>query len=352
MRLTGAVFFRVEARAPWVIEVPDTSRLSSVTLPRAQHVISYHVVTRGACWGALVDDAPVRLTAGDVLVIPHGDAYVMSIAPGMRGGPDTAEVLAFMEAMVAGRLPFTIVEGGDGPERLELVCGFLGCDVHPFNPLLAALPRVLPVRQAFAAGDPLGRLIELTIAESQDRRAGSECVRLRLSELMFVEVVRRHLAALPPSRRDGWPACETARSAARSRSCTTGRATPGPSRASPGRPASRDPPWPSGSRISSASRRCSTSRGGGCRWRPASSPTAETKVSAVGLQVGYDSEAAFSRAFKKATGRPTRGLAHPPRPAAGARRPRAPPPARPRVERVAARSRPGTRVVLVRPRPA
>ena len=68
----------------------------------------------------------------------------MSIAPGMRGGPDTAEVLAFMEAMAAGRLPFTIVEGGDGPEQLELVCGFLGCDVHPFNPLLAALPRCFP----------------------------------------------------------------------------------------------------------------------------------------------------------------------------------------------------------------
>ena len=136
VRLTGAVFFRVDATSPWVIEMPDTSALASVTLPRAQHVISYHVVTRGSCWGALLDGAAVRLETGDVLVFPHGDAYVMSMAPGLRGGPDPAEVLAFMGQMIMGRLPFTVVEEGGGRERLALVCGFLGCDVHPFNPLL------------------------------------------------------------------------------------------------------------------------------------------------------------------------------------------------------------------------
>jgi len=89
----------------------------------------------------------------------------------MRGGPDRDEVLEFLRAMAAGRLPFTVVEGGGGADRVHLVCGFLGWDLRPFNPLLA---------------------------EARDRRAGGECVRLRLSELMFVEVVRRHLAALPP----------------------------------------------------------------------------------------------------------------------------------------------------------
>jgi AraC-like DNA-binding protein len=303
VRLTGAVFFRVEARAPWVIEVPDTARLSSVTLPRAQHVISYHVVTHGACWGALADDLPVRLSEGDVLVIPHGDAYVMSMAPGMRGGSDTAEVLAFMEAMVAGRLPFTIVEGGDGPERLELVCGFLGCDVHPFNPLLAALPRVLAVRQAFAAGDPLGRLIELTIAESQDRRAGSECVRLRLSELMFVEVVRRHLAALP--EQTGWLAGLRDRTVGRALAVLHDR--PGDAWTLEG--LARE----AGLSRSALAERFAHLVGEPpmqylTRWRMQVAARlladGETKVSAVGVQVGYDSEAAFSRAFKKATGVP------------------------------------------------
>jgi AraC-like DNA-binding protein len=304
VRLTGAVFFRVDATSPWVIEMPDTSVLAGVTLPRVQHVISYHVVTQGTCHGALLDGASVQLAEGDVLVIPHGDAYVMSIAPGMRGGPDPAEVLAFMGQMVTGRLPFAVAEGGGGPEQLGLVCGFLGCDVRPFNPLLAALPGLLHVRRAFAVGDPLGRLIEFALAESQERRAGGECVRLRLSELMFVEVVRRYLAELPPGQTgwlaglrdrsvgralallherpgDDWTLEELARDVALSRSALAERFTHFVG----------DPPMQYLTRW---------------RMQVAARVLADgqAKVSAVALQVGYDSEAAFSRAFKKAAGVP------------------------------------------------
>jgi AraC-like DNA-binding protein len=304
VRLSGAVFFRVDATSPWVIEVPDTAALAAVTLPRAQHVISYHVVTRGSCSGALLGGASVRLEEGDVLVFPHGDAYVMSIAPGMRGGPKSAEVLAFMREMVMGRLPFAVAEGGGGPEQLGLVCGFLGCDVHPFNPLLTALPSLLHVRRAFTAGDPLGRLIDFAIVESQERRAGGECVRLRLSELMFVEVVRRYLAGLPVEQTgwlaglrdrvvgralgflherpgDDWTLEKLAKDAGLSRSALAERFTHFVG----------DPPmqylarW----RMQVAARLLADG---------------QAKVSAVALQVGYESEAAFSRAFKKLAGVP------------------------------------------------
>lgn len=304
VRLSGAVFFRVDATSPWVIEVPDTAALAAVTLPRAQHVISYHVVTRGSCSGALLGGPSVRLEEGDVLVFPHGDAYVMSIAPGMRGGPKPAEVLAFMREMVMGRLPFAVTEGGGGPEQLGLVCGFLGCDVHPFNPLLTALPSLLHVRRAFAAGDPLGRLIDFAIVESQERRAGGECVRLRLSELMFVEVVRRYLAGLPVEQTgwlaglrdrvvgralgflherpgDDWTLERLAKDAGLSRSALAERFTHFVG----------DPPmqylarW----RMQVAARLLADG---------------QAKVSAVALQVGYESEAAFSRAFKKLAGVP------------------------------------------------
>jgi AraC-like DNA-binding protein len=287
-----------------VIEVPDTSALASVTLPRAQHVISYHVVTRGACWGALLGGAAVKLEEGDVLVFPHGDPYVMSIAPGMRGGPDTAEVLAFMGQMVAGRLPFTITEGGSGPEQLGLVCGFLGCDVHPFNPLLAALPRLLHVRQAFVSGDPLGRLIDFAIAESQDKRAGGECVRLRLSELMFVEVVRRYLAALP-AEQTGWLAGLRDRIVGRALALLHER----PGEAWTLEKLARDV----GLSRSALAERFSHFVGDPpmqylTRWRMQAAARlladGQAKVSAVALQVGYDSEAAFSRAFKKTVGVP------------------------------------------------
>jgi AraC-like DNA-binding protein len=302
VRLTGAVFFRVDATAPWVIEVPDTSALAAVTLPRAQHVISYHVVTHGACWGALLGGAAVKLEEGDVLVLPHGDPYVMSIARGMRGGPDTAEVLAFMGQMAAGRLPFTITEGGSGPERLGLVCGFLGCDVHPFNPLLAALPPLLHVPQAFASVDPLGRLIDFAIAESRAKRVGGECVRLRLSELMFVEVVRRYLGALP-AEQTGWLAGLRDRVVGRALALLHER----PGDAWTLEKLARDV----GLSRSALAERFSHFVGDPpiqylTRWRMQAAARlladGQAKVAAVALQVGYDSEAAFSRAFKKAVG--------------------------------------------------
>lgn len=304
VRLSGAVFFLIDATSPWVIEVPDTSALAAATLPRAQHVISYHIVTRGSCCGALLDGASVRLEEGDVLVFPHGDPYVMSIAPGMRGGPDPAEVLAFMGAMVTGRLPFAVTEGGGGPEQLGLVCGFLGCDVHPFNPLLAALPRLLHVRQAFAAGDPLGRLIDFAIAESQDKRAGGECVRLRLSELMFVEVVRRYLAGLP-AEQTGWLAGLRDRVVGRALAFLHER---------PGEDWTLEKLAKDvGLSRSALAERFAHFVGEPpmqylARWRMQVAARlladGQAKVSTVALRVGYDSEAAFSRAFKKMAGVP------------------------------------------------
>jgi AraC-like DNA-binding protein len=305
VRLTGAVFFRVDATSPWVIEMPDTGALASVTLPRAQHVISYHVVTRGSCSGALLGDGPaVRLTEGDVLVFPHGDPYVMSIAPGLRGGPGPSDVLAFMGEMAAGRLPFSVAEGGGGPPELGLVCGFLGCDAHPFNPLLAALPRLLHVRGAFAPGDPLGRLIDFAVAESQTPRAGGECVRLRLSELMFVEVVRRYLAGLP-AQQTGWLAGLRDRVVGRALALLHER----PAEAWTLDRLARDV----GLSRSALAERFTHFVGEPpvqylTRWRMQVAARlladSHAKVATVARQVGYDSEAAFSRAFKRVAGVP------------------------------------------------
>jgi AraC-like DNA-binding protein len=303
VRLTGALFFLVDASSPWSIALPDGRALAPVILPRAQHVISYHVVTEGSCWGGVLAGPTVRLRAGDILVLPHGDAYAMSTAPSAQGGPDRTEVLTFMRQMAAGQLAIAIREGGGGRERLGLVCGFLGCDVRPFNPLLAALPPLLHVRRGPGwAGDPLGQLIDFTITESRERRPGGECVRLRLSELMFVEVVRRHLATRPAEQTD-W--------LAGLRDPMVGRAL--------GRLHERPAhPWTLAglARDVGASRSVLADRFAHfvghppmqylTRWRiqVAARLLAEgtAKVSAVAREVGYDSEAAFSRAFKRAAG--------------------------------------------------
>src|SRR5262245_1332389 len=88
VRLTGAVFFTVDGASPWVAEAPAASVIASQVMPGAEHVIEYHVVAKGTCYGALVDGAPVRLEAGDVVVFPQGDAHVIASAPGLRDPAD------------------------------------------------------------------------------------------------------------------------------------------------------------------------------------------------------------------------------------------------------------------------
>src|SRR4051794_10395076 len=144
VRLTGAVYFAIDASAPWVAEAPASREIGARILPGAEHVIEYHVVTAGGCWGGIVDQPPVRLEAGDVLVFPQGDAHVVSSAPGMRGGPTTESSLGPEQT----GLPIAISIQGGGTDRVQIICGFLGCDSRPFNPLLTALPRVLHVKGA------------------------------------------------------------------------------------------------------------------------------------------------------------------------------------------------------------
>jgi AraC-like DNA-binding protein len=95
--------------------------------------------------------------------------------------------------MARGELPFVVREGGQGPERLQLVCGFLGCDTLPFNPVLTTLPQLMKVRVQDDSATRLHALLEFAIAESAGARPGSRSVLLRLAELVFVEVLRSYL---------------------------------------------------------------------------------------------------------------------------------------------------------------
>ena len=302
LRLTGALFFPVEASSPWVNEIPASHQLGPLVLPGAQHVVSYHIVTRGECWISLPQAAPARLEAGDIVVIPHGDPYVMSSAPQAPPDAPRDSVLEFFRQMATGSVPAVIVDGGGGPERAKLVCGFLACDVRPFNPILETLPRLLLLRPPPPASDRLGRLVEFALEESLQNRPGARCVLLRLSEVLFVEVVRRHLEGLP-SDQSGWLAGlrdpvvghalallharparswtleRLAREIAVSRSILADRFT-----RLLGQPPMRYL----------------------ARWRMQLAATAiaagTTSLAAVARDVGYGSEAAFSRSFKRIVG--------------------------------------------------
>ena len=117
----------------------------------------------------------------------------------MRG--DNGEA-AMQLAESATRLPLLVEMGGGAAETTHLVCGYLGCDARPFNPLLVHLPRIIHIRRRDGDG-MIQAFVDLALKESDSPAAGSDCVLARLSELMFVDVVRRHLATLPPGE-TGW----------------------------------------------------------------------------------------------------------------------------------------------------
>lgn len=194
VRLTGAVYFTLDASAPWVAEAPPARVVGPHLMPGVEHVIEYHAITAGHCWGGIVDEPPVPLESGDVIVFPQGDAHVVSSAPGMRGTPDRD----YLAEARANRLPLAVKMDGGGAERAEVICGFLGCDARPFNPLLSTLPRMIHVRRQPSEDGVLDQFVKIALSESKAPRAGGDAVIARLSELLFVEVVRRYLATLPP----------------------------------------------------------------------------------------------------------------------------------------------------------
>ncbi len=199
VRLTGAVFFSIDAQAPWVAEAPPARVVGPGMMPGAEHVIEYHMIAEGSCFGGLLDQPAVALSAGDILVFPQGDPHVMSSAAGMRSQPD----FGVYQPAVGRQLPIALDIRGGGSERVRLICGFLGQDSGPFNPLLATLPRVLHVPKDALPGSFREHFIELALRESSAQRPGGESVLARLSELMFIEVVRYYVESLSPDK-TGW----------------------------------------------------------------------------------------------------------------------------------------------------
>jgi AraC-like DNA-binding protein len=199
-------------------------------------------------------------------------------------------------------LPQTVDVAKQTGELTHIVCGFLGCDVRPFNPLVATLPRVLHVRdRAGATRGWLNQFVHVAVAESRDRRPGGQSILSRLSELMFVEAVRRHLESLP-AHETGW--------LAGIRDEAVGRALVALHR-QPKLPWSLDDL----AREAGVSRSVLADRFAVLVGRPpmqylthwrmqlaAGMLARGAKVTSVALDVGYESEAAFSRAFKKITG--------------------------------------------------
>ena len=201
VRLTGAVFFDVEARAPFATESPGADRIGEQVMGAADGVIGFHVVTEGTCWAEAVDgaDPAVRLRAGEMVIFPAGDGNIIASAPGMRGSPDAARYYRPVDRL----LPFALTAGREeGADRCRFVCGFLGCDTRPFNPLLEALPRIVRAPVSEASWRWVTHLLDAAVAATGHGGAGQEAMLAKLAELMFVEALRGHLDQLPPDARN------------------------------------------------------------------------------------------------------------------------------------------------------
>lgn len=309
VRLQGAVYYYVQTDGSWVAEQPRAQDIAGMIMPRAEHVMMYHVVVEGSCWCGVGSHKPVLLAAGDVVVFPRGDSHVLSSAPGMRGSVD---LNAFGMPLPA-QMPFfltrrgesvTLAELAGGAGGTALMCGYFGCDATPFNPLLGSLPAMLHISTKTDRDDCIGQFVRLALAESRAKRPGSEAVLERLSETMFVEVIRRHLDTLPEGKPD-WLSGLRDRHVGRALALIHAEPTA---------------PWT----IQGLAQRVGISRSvlhdrflqftGQApiqyvtSWRIQLAcgllRNSNASVAAIALEVGYESEAAFSRAFRRALGVP------------------------------------------------
>jgi AraC-like DNA-binding protein len=312
VRLRSAVFFYVSCGNTWAAEAPQSKEIAATVMPGADHVIDYHVVTNGECWAAILGEPPLKLHRGDIVMLAQGDAHVMSSAPGMRAHLDPT----WPEEMKVNQRPFRIAyEGVNGKQvcssdqpcktsgTTTLVCGFIGCDTRPFNPLIATLPRMLHL-PANGGSTWSEQFVRMAADETNSGRPGSEALLERMSEMMFVDAVRRYVDTLPEES-TGWLAGLRDRFVGRALSLMHETPTAD---------------W----NLDELSNKVGLSRSAlherfvqligqppmqylaNWRMQLASKLLREgqSSVASIALEVGYESEAAFARAFKRLVGMP------------------------------------------------
>lgn len=299
VRVTGALFFNGEFTAPWRFATPAQDQIAPVVSPDSERLVLFHLLTDGQATARVAGHDDVNLEAGDIVVFPHGDAHEIwhgrtsRLFPGARLLPKLAK----------GELA-TEKWGGKGSVT-RIICGYLGCERHAESLFLSGLPAIIKTN---VRGSPTGAWIESAIrhcaSEPQWQQAGRLAVLAKLAETLFVETLCRYMDE-SPSERTGW--------LAGARDAKVGRAL-----AHLHREPARAWTLPQLAQASGTSRTVLAERfvqlmgepplAYLARWRlqlgaRRLSCTNRT-VLQVACDVGYGSEAAFSRAFKRAFGMP------------------------------------------------
>ena len=191
MHLAGMVLFRTEFREPWSVITPDSCQLARVLPFRTEHIIPFHVIATGGCWLELPERQKVWLREGDVVLLPYGDSHRL-------GGKETTasvQISQLLPRTSGGEIP--VVEYGGGGAVTGIICGFLQCDELLFHPILRHLPVLLHVSPDTTPDDAwLAATIRHTAVEAIRPRPGSRSMLPRLTELMFVEILRKYMHGL------------------------------------------------------------------------------------------------------------------------------------------------------------
>jgi len=283
--LESRLFCRSELRAPWAMGLPSGD------------FAHFHAIERGGAWLSVPGGTPLALTAGDLVVLPHGGGHQLADAPG-RG----AVALESLLQPRPGGACSIIRHGGDGPETW-MICGSFRFRRRRGHPLLSLLPPVLQLR---SSGGRAPEWLEATLrqiaAESRDPRPGSRAVISRLTDVLFIQVVRAWIDARPEGKGSWLDGLRDARIAAalglihqqpeRAWTVAALAAQVGMSRSPFAARFSRlvgEPPlgYLSAWRVQVAADLLRSER---------------MSLAEVAMRVGYESEAAFGKAFKRRLG--------------------------------------------------
>lgn len=306
VKLSGAIYLNGEFSAPWSVEGPADAELCATFLPSARNVVTFHLITEGTCLAQLADGVGdvLELSAGHLLVVPHGEIHIMASERELLRTP-SARLSAEQLDMTPGEI-IRLTHGGDGA-KTRVVCGFLACDEVLGNPLLASLPRIFKVDMRSGSGSGSAWLessLRFAAEEGAVARPGGVAVLAKLSELLFVEAVRRCIDTLPENEKN-WLAGLRDRFVGRALSLMHGQ----PAHAWTVDELAREV----GLSRSALAQRFTDFLGQPpmqylARWRLQIAAQqlrdGDKSLADVAENVGYDSEAAFNRAFKREFGMP------------------------------------------------
>jgi len=198
VRLVGAIFIQARFTAPWCYQSPHADSAAPLLEPGAERVVIFHLITEGECWVEMDDQPPVRLSAGDVVIFPQGHAHKMASAPGVAPAANGARL-----DVVLARRPRQLSYGGGGATA-RLVCGYLACDARLARMLLAGLPSLVRVNvRGSNAGVWLEASLRYALAEARSPRPGGAGVLAKLAEVLFIEVLRLYMHE-QGEERTGW----------------------------------------------------------------------------------------------------------------------------------------------------